>query len=480
MVRDLFLGRESKDYDFVIRGVPAKKLETILKKLGDTNLVGKRFGVFKFAPKNSTLTLDIALPRTEEAWGTGGYRDVETQSDWRLPIETDLARRDFTINAIALELGIRNKELGIENLIDPFDGLSDLKKKLIKTVGWPEERFKEDYSRMLRGLRFACQLNFDIETKTRTTIKRLIKQINSLDKQKERIVPYEVISKEFLKSLVVNPLKTVDLWDEAGALKQLMPELLKMQGCPQPPEFHKEGDVWTHTYLALGNLFAPHFKKFIRSLPPSFQNGPPISPTLILAVLFHDLGKPYTIKTPEKDGVDRIRTNEHDSVGAKLAKQIGERLRLSSVPDLHCNLDHLAWLIQHHLLTVHGDPMNFTNRTIEKYFFNPLVPGNDLLKLIYCDQMASFVKGKPQLGSLPRLVKRIKMLLACLPARQGGRRQTKHLPPPLLDGREIMTVLKLKPGRLIGDLKDRLREAQLAGKVKNKKQAKDFLIKTHP
>lgn len=519
MVRDLFLGRESKDYDFVIGGVPPKKLETLLKKLGATNLVGKRFGVFKFTPKNSNLMLDIALPRTEHAWGTGGYRDVETQSDWRLPIEKDLARRDFTINAMALELGMRNKvpthyihsrmeksgsrpcvgKLGIMDLTDPFGGLTDLKKKLIKTVGQPEERFKEDYSRMLRGLRFACQLNFDIETKTHATIKRLIKQINSLDKQKERIVPYEVISKEFLKSLVVNPLKTIDLWDEAGALKQLTPELLKMQGCPQPPEFHKEGDVWTHTYLALGNLNTMGFKRFVRSLPPSFQNEPLISPTLVLAVLFHDLGKPYTIKTPERDGVDRIRTNEHDSVGAKLAKQIGERLRLSSVPNLHCNLDHLAWLIQHHLLTVHGDPMNFTNRTIEKYFFNPLVPGGDLLKLIYCDQMASFVKGKPphlpnllasqgdkkikskfdrcggkpQLGSLPRLVKRIKMLL-------GGLHQTKHLPPPLLDGREIMTILKLKPGRLIGDLKDRLREAQLAGKVKNKKQAKDFLIKIRP
>ncbi|MEK7508726.1 MAG: HD domain-containing protein, partial [Patescibacteria group bacterium] len=431
MARDLFLGRESKDYDFVVCGVPAKKLETILKKLGATNLVGKRFGVFKFAPTlpppltlplgqgEKTIEIDIALPRTEHAWGTGGYRDVETQSDWRLPIEKDLARRDFTINAMALELGIRNKELGIMDLTDPFDGLSDLKKKLIRTVGKPEERFKEDFSRMLRGLRFASQLNFQIEKNTWDTLVKMMKKINATlchsrprsvipanagiqsragsrgnpaagsrikcgMTTSERIVPYEVISKEFLKSLVINPLKTVDLWDEAGALKQLMPELLKMQGCPQPPEFHKEGDVWTHTYLALGNLFAPHFKKFVRSLPPSFQNEPLISPTLVLAVLFHDLGKPYTIKTPEKDGVDRIRTNEHDSVGAKLAKQIGERLRLSSVPDMHCNLDHLAWLIQHHLLTVHGDPMKFTNRTIEKYFFNPLVPGTDLLKLIYC------------------------------------------------------------------------------------------------
>src|SRR3989344_9095610 len=110
MVRDLALGKTSKDYDLVITGIPPKKLKPFLEKLGKVNLVGKSFGVYKFYPKLQATSYklqaetDIALPRTEHSFGTGGYRDVEVQSDYRLPIEKDLERRDFTINAMALDL----------------------------------------------------------------------------------------------------------------------------------------------------------------------------------------------------------------------------------------------------------------------------------------------------------------------------------------------------------------------------------------
>ncbi|MBI5732235.1 MAG: CCA tRNA nucleotidyltransferase [Candidatus Magasanikbacteria bacterium] len=469
IVRDWLLKRDCQDFDLVISGVPAKKLRDFLKKEGRVNLVGARFGVFKFIPKNSRLTIDIALPRTEHAFGTGGYRDVETQSDWRLPIEKDLARRDFTINALALELKIKNKNLTIENLIDPFGGLKDLKRKLIRAVGQPKERLQEDYSRLLRALRFAAQLNFMIEKKTWNVLRKKMPQINKMAGE-TRLAPYEVIAKEFIKSLINNPVKTMDLWDASGAFKELMPEILKMKNCPQPLEFHGEGDVWAHTKLALAALSKPGFKKFVKILPPNFAPAPLVSPELVLAILLHDIGKPSTIKTPEKDGTERIRTDEHDTMGAQLAQQMGERLRLNSVPDYPCHLNKIAWLIEKHLLTVHGDPMKFTNRTIEKYFFNPLLPGGDLLKLIYCDQMASYVNGQPQLGSLPRLVKRIKNLLKSL-------KQKKTLPPPLLDGRQIMLLLKIKPGPMVGKIIEKLREGQLDGKIKNKKQAGIFILK---
>jgi len=455
IVRDWILKRVSQDYDFVVSGVPTKKLEAFLKTQGQVNLVGRRFGVFKFTPKKSTLTLDIALPRTEHAWGTGGYKDVETQSDWRLPIEEDLKRRDFTINAMALEMSEKK-------LIDPFDGQTDLKKKLIKTVGKPRERFKEDYSRMLRALRFAAQLNFTIEKNTWLALIKMMKKISN------GIVPAEVIAKEFIKSLMSDPVKTLDLWGASGALKYLMPELLKMRNCPQPKEFHAEGDVWTHTRIALKNLTTPAYKKFLKTLPEHFIKENTLSPELILGVLFHDIGKPYTIKTPEKDGVDRIRTNEHDTVGAKLFKKIGERLRFNSVPNYSCDLDKISWMIVHHLLTVHGEPEKFTNRTIEKYFFNTKNPGGNLLKLIYIDQMASFVKGKPSLGSLPQLIKRIKQLLKTL-------RQKDTLPPPLLNGNEIMKILKIQAGPPVGVIIEKMREAQLSGKIKNKNEAKKYL-----
>ncbi len=480
IVRDWLLKRESKDYDFVVRGEPAKKLEQELKKLGTVNLVGKHFGVFKFTPKQSPLAIDIALPRTEHAWGTGGYRDVETQSDWKLPIENDLSRRDFTINAVTLRITNQvpariatRKALQAGEctniLIDPFDGLDDIKKRIIRAVGQPEERFKEDYSRMLRGLRLACQLDFGIEKKTWMAMKKMMKKINTKNKS-ERIVPCEVIAKEFLKSLMSNPVRTLDLWDQAGALKELMPELLKMKKCPQPKEFHAEGDVWIHTRLALANLVSPQFKKFCQTLPLHLKKEPLLSTELVLATLFHDIGKPSTLKTPEKHGTDRIRTDEHDTVGAVLAKKIGSRLRLNSSPDLPCDLDKMAWLIERHLLTVHGDPLKFTNRTIEKYFFSSKNPGGALLKLIYADQMASYVKGEPQLGSLPRLIKRIKQLPKKL-------QQKDRLPPPLLNGDEIMKILKIKPGIPVGEIIGKLREAQLAGEIKDKTQAVSFLRK---
>ncbi len=476
IIRDWLLKKPSKDWDFVIRGLSAKKLASFLKTQGTVNLVGEHFGVFKFTPKNSSATFDIALPRTEHALGTGGYRDVETQSDPNLPITEDLSRRDFTINALALRLeplSLKNKKITATELIDIFGGLTDLKNKTIRTVGKSQDRFQEDYSRLLRCLRFSSQLNFQIEEKTWQALCNKMKNINAtttIAGEIKRLVPYEIVARELIKSLMKNPAKTLDLFEESGAFKFLIPELLKMKNCPQPPEFHAEGDVWNHTKLALAAIQSSGFKKFLKTLPLHLQTSPAVAPELVLGVLFHDLGKPYTIKTPEKDGTDRIRTDEHDSVGADLIKKIGSRLKFSAVEEYPCDVDKIAWLIQRHLITVHGDPLKFTNRTIEKYFFNPLFPGADLLKLIYCDQMASFVGGVPQLGSLPLLVKRIKLLLKNL-------KQKKTLPPPLLNGNEIMAKLKLPPGPQIGEIIERLREEQLSGKIKTKKQAEKFLKK---
>src|SRR3989339_281163 len=164
-VRDIILDRETKDFDFVIGNVKADELEKFLAGLGEVNLVGKSFGVFKFVPTgfhvgdNNFEALDIALPRTEVAGMSGGYKDFEVQSDPSLPIEDDLGRRDFTINALAWD--IKNKKL-----IDEFSGVKDLEQSIIRAIGDPEQRFQEDYTRMLRAVRFSCQLGFKIESKT--------------------------------------------------------------------------------------------------------------------------------------------------------------------------------------------------------------------------------------------------------------------------------------------------------------------------
>lgn len=467
-VRDALLNiTEQKDFDFVVRNITPKQLKDSLTKSGNINLVGKTFGVFKFMPKNikGLEPIDIAFPRTEHAFGTGGYRDVKIRFDPKMEIEKDLARRDFTINALAWDL--KNKKI-----IDPYNGFEDLKKKTIQTVGNPSQRFKEDYSRIIRALRFVCQFDFKIEQKTFSALKNLIVHLNDqrlIKGKKERIIPYEIIARELLKTFYYNPVKAFDLYDETKAFKVLMPEVLKMKGCPQPKIFHSEGDVWTHTRLALEKIESKEFQKQFGKKAKNIE--------LIITVLFHDLGKPYTIQTPKKNNVDRIRFNEHDVTGAKIAYRICKRLKLDSQPEnslFHLDIDNLKKLIEKHMLLVHSDPDEMRSGTIEKYFFNPNFPGQNLLKLFFVDALATLPPdGKPDLKNFYKLIKRIDKL-------DKLSKEKAKLPPPILDGNEIMKRFKLSSGPLIGELIEVLREAQLTGKInktKTKKEQKEIAFK---
>ncbi|MFH1207783.1 MAG: HDIG domain-containing metalloprotein [Patescibacteria group bacterium] len=454
IVRDTILKRATKDYDFVIRNVPTKKLQAFLAKEGRVDLVGKNFGVFKFIPHSLKFTvqssqsiepIDIALPRTEHALLTGGYRDFDVQSDPYLRISKDLARRDFTINAMAYD--IFNKKL-----IDEFDGEKDIKNKIIRTVGRPSERFKEDYSRMLRALRFACQLGFIIEKQTFSALKKLALHIND-KKGGEYIVPRETISRELVKAFIADPARAFDLFDQSGLTKRLLPELLMMKKCPQPRNFHSEGDVWKHTRIALLNLATKKFRKKFSDIP--------LSGELVLGLLFHDLGKPYTIKR-----ADRLRFNNHDSVGAAKARAIMERLKVSSAG---VDIEKVVWLISRHMLAVHTKHSPMKRVTLEKYFFNEQHPGRDLLRLMYADVMASIpLAGQPDFTDYNSLEKQYLSL-------KKTARTRATLPPALIDGHDIMRLMKIAPGRLVGDLKDLVREEQLKGKLKNKTEAIAFL-----
>ncbi len=196
VVRDALLGRPCSDVDFVIRNVPLEMLIDTLRTIGIVNIVGKHFGVIKFTPlhfyNENKTTYDIALPRAEHAQGTGGYRDVTTQSDPFMSIAEDLSRRDYTVNAMAYD--VRGNVL-----IDEHAGLDDLKKRMIRAVGDPASRFEEDYSRMLRGLRFAVQLNFSLEKISQETIAAMIHHINEEDRDGVRKVPYGTMAKVLMK-----------------------------------------------------------------------------------------------------------------------------------------------------------------------------------------------------------------------------------------------------------------------------------------
>lgn len=455
LVRDLLLGRGGQDVDFVVTGVPAKALNFFLQKHGRVNLVGKTFGVYKFTPRgeHGSDAIDIALPRVDVyAQTSGAYRDVKVKSSAKLSIEDDLRRRDFTINALAWSLTQRQ-------LIDVGGGVIDLKKKVLRTIGKPEQRFAEDYTRLLRALRFALELNFSIEPKTWRTIKKLSSHLNEKNKA-GFVVPRELVAKEFLKALVANPLETLRLYDTSGALKALMPELLVMKRCPQPKHFHAEGDVWHHTELALEALSSRAYRRLFKD-----KDKEPLTAELAAAVLFHDIAKPATLRTPAKHGVDRIRFDGHDSVGAKMARDIATRLKLDTMPSgtkLHVNIDHLVWVIQHHLLLLNDNASKMKATTLEKYFIKH--PAATLLQqVMWCDSLATVPsKGTPYVRHLTQLRRRLKKLF-------GSQLQ---LPDPMLSGDEIMRTLKIPAGPLVGQAMQWLREQQLTKAVKTKATAK--------
>ncbi len=449
-LRDALLQRPVGDLDIVIRNVSKTNLQKFLSANGEVKLVGKRFGVYKFKPKNHKGgAIDIALPRTENSINlSGAYKDFQIKSDARLPIETDLGRRDFTINAMAYN--ITTKEL-----VDPFNGQRDLKKKAIMTVGRPAERFTEDYSRMLRALRFATQLEFEIEVNTWNEIEKSCSKINKVA-DGQRIVPLEVIAQELNKMIIANPVTAIGRLDASGLLKQLMPELLDMKNCQQPAAYHSEGDVWVHTVLALQQLSSTKFKKEFPQQQPTDE--------VIWALILHDIGKPPTYQK-----TDRIRFNNHDIVSAKMARKIMDRLKIAAAGvDTHA----VEYLCAKHMLLASGAATTMKETTLEKYFFSDTVPGQEMLMVMFADISASLdASGKPNFTDYKKLKQRIAKLAKKVPGK-------KRLPRALITGYDIQKEFKLSPGKKIGDLLEISREAQLKGKISNKKQALS-LIKKH-
>lgn len=236
-LRDILLGRKVKDFDFVIRDLEPNKIEQWFGDRGKLDLVGERFGVYKFMPSgfshHDIEFIDIALPRTEKSLidSMGGYRDFEVQSNPNLSIKDDLSRRDFTINAMAFDL--RNYVL-----IDPFDGRADIERKLIRTVNAAHERFSEDLTRILRAIRFSTELNFEIDPDTSLAIRELAVRLNLLrerDGKNEFVVPREMVGEELFKSFLANPERAVLLLKTLGVMQELFPRVTQLM--PNNPTY---------------------------------------------------------------------------------------------------------------------------------------------------------------------------------------------------------------------------------------------------
>lgn len=283
-IRDLILGRIPKDYDITTNAYP-EEIESIFQDLKTVD-IGKKFGTIIVCHKEGEV--EVTTFRKE-----GPYVDGR-RPEWvsfSTSIEDDLSRRDFTINAIAY-----NRKRGI---VDPFEGQKDLERKLIRTVGNPEERFSEDYLRILRAVRFSSELGFSIEDDTLMAAKKLSEGI--LKVSIERVVD------EFFKILICDvPSRGIRLLEETGLLKMILPEIMPAIGFEQKNPHH-EMDVYNHILCVI-------------------DNTPPIL-SVRLAALFHDIGKPHTLNVDD-EGVGHFYG--HDKLGADIARTVLKRFKVSN------------------------------------------------------------------------------------------------------------------------------------------------------
>ena len=279
-VRDLLLGREPKDYDVATDARP----EQVAALFPRSRLVGAHFGVVIVDAE--TAAVEVATFRSDHSYLDGRRPEaVEFESDPR----QDVLRRDFTINGLLLD-----PETG--EVLDFVGGREDLRAGILRAIGDPSARFAEDHLRMLRAIRFAARLGFAIEPATIEAIRTHHAKIAAISAERVRDELVRILTEGGAR-------RGFELLDATGLLADLLPEVAAMKGVAQPPEFHPEGDVWTHTLMMLEGLGRP-------------------TGTLALGVLLHDVGKPPTFRV-----ADRIRFDEHPEVGARMAANILTRLR---------------------------------------------------------------------------------------------------------------------------------------------------------
>jgi len=279
-VRDLLLGRTPKDFD-VTTAAPPDELLRLFPKAG---VVGAHFGVVLVHDNGADV--EVATYRSDLDYNDGRHPSaVHFETD----PEQDVLRRDFTINALLLDPFSGE-------VVDYVDGRADLKAGIVRAIGDPVRRFREDHLRLLRAVRFAARLNFTIDPATFAAMRQLAPSIHTIS--------VERVSAELARILTEGGARRgFELLDASGLLHEILPEIEAMKRVEQPPEFHPEGDVWTHTLIMLDGLREPSLE-------------------LALGVLLHDVGKPATFRV-----ADRIRFDGHVEKGVEIARQLLNRLR---------------------------------------------------------------------------------------------------------------------------------------------------------
>ena len=371
-VRDMLRGVVPHDYDIATTARP-EEIQSLFRR---TLAIGAAFGVINVLENGADF--QVATFRCDGAYQDGRHPESVEFSN----AEEDAKRRDFTINGLFFD-PVK------QELRDYVGGREDLAKGSIRAIGDAEQRFAEDRLRMLRAIRFATVLDFEIEPATWEAIQKHARAIHE--------VSAERIRDELLKTLhAPQRVRGFDLLDASGLLKEILPEMERLKGCQQPPQFHPEGDVWVHTRLML-------------SLLPKEVSTP-----LLLSVLFHDIAKPDTYSFDPAEG--RIRFSGHEKLGAEMTGEILSRLRVPGKEleaTVEAVLNHMAFKdvqkmrvarlkrflarptmpdeLQLHRVdcaSSNGDLSNFTflQNKLEEFSSEPLIPppfvtGKDLIEL---------------------------------------------------------------------------------------------------
>jgi tRNA nucleotidyltransferase/poly(A) polymerase len=408
-VRDLLLGAKPKDFDVATDARP----DRIMDLFPRSGRVGAHFGVVLV--RDYFEQVEVATFRSDHEYLDGRHPEhVRFETDPR----QDVLRRDFTINGLMMD-----PEDG--RVLDFVDGRGDLKRGIVRAIGDPGERFREDHLRLLRAIRFAARLHFEIDPATFAAIKRdhaLILKVSA-----------ERIRDELVRILTEGGARRgFEMLDESGMLADLLPEIGAMKGVEQPPEYHPEGDVWMHTLLLLEQL-------------PEM-----VSPTLAMGALLHDVGKPPTFRV-----ADRIRFDGHVEEGVRIANCVLNRLRFS-----HADIGQVEALIDNHMKF--KDVHRMKDSTLKRFL---RMPGFDEhLELHRLDVMSSNRRLENYHFAKQKLA-------------DFGEEQLK--PEPLLTGDDLI-ALGYVPGPIFGRILHTLEDAQLEGRISNQTEALEFVRKEFP
>lgn len=404
-VRDRLLNHPPEDYDIATSATPTQ----VMGIFPGSNEVGAHFGVV--IAKHGGHHIEIATFRTDGSYHDGRRPESVTFST---PQE-DAQRRDFTINGL-----FEIPETG--EVIDYVGGLADLKAGVIRAIGDPTARFTEDGLRLLRAVRFAARMGFTIEPKTEASLRECAPLLDKISPER--------IRDEFSK-ILTSPRRRegIEHLVNSDLIRHFMPEVLPMIGCEQPPEWHPEGDVYTHTLIMLGML------------------APDAPLELCLAVLLHDIAKP-PCRTIDPDG--RIRFNGHDTMGATMAETILRRLRYSNNV-----IDAVVPMVARHMQFMNVQKMRVAK--LKRFMAEPTFDQEMELHRVDCGSSNGFTDN-----------------YEFLQAKAEEFAAQPLIPPPLVTGLDLIG-LGLQPGPRFKEILEALQTEQLEGRILEREPALEFL-----